>query len=198
MTDGLVAKLHRLAGANDERLGTTPDVIAHSLGTWLLGHALTRNRDLQVGRVILAGSILRPDFDWAALRASGQVEQVLNHRGDHDRWVPIAHYVISDSGPSGTSGFLCPGVIERVATGFGHSDFFGEQMSAAYSTAWRPFLTLHAAETVMLANTAPTSTWRSAPWPLRATVLPLALLVLLVAVALLLSVALVVGLATII
>ena len=66
----------KLAALRDEAraqgfLGN-PDVIAHSFGTWLFGHLLEdelRRNDsdrLQFGRVILAGCILRPDFDWRA------------------------------------------------------------------------------------------------------------------------------------
>src|SRR4051812_18287095 len=36
-----------------------PDVVAHSFGAWLLGEVLTNDADLRVGRVVLAGSVLR-------------------------------------------------------------------------------------------------------------------------------------------
>jgi serine/threonine-protein kinase len=63
-------------------LDARPDIIAHSFGTWLVGHALESNPDIQVGRVVLTGSILRPDFNWKEHMPSGQVEAVLNHYGN--------------------------------------------------------------------------------------------------------------------
>lgn len=44
--------------------------------------------DLNLGRVITAGSIIPPDFDWDRLIASGRVEAVLNHVGAKDTAVP--------------------------------------------------------------------------------------------------------------
>jgi hypothetical protein len=106
----LVRKLARqiegLAGEREhDRLGRRPDVIAHSFGTWMLGHALASTdpevADLAVGRVVLLGSILRPNFPWAEIIARGRAEAVLNHYGTADSWAGIGGYVIYDAGPSG-------------------------------------------------------------------------------------------------
>src|SRR5579863_4112407 len=78
----LIAKIQVLAGdAGGNGFAGRPDIVAHSLGTWLIGHALQQYPSLKVGRVILTGSILRPDFDWGKLLVRGQVEAVLNHYG---------------------------------------------------------------------------------------------------------------------
>jgi hypothetical protein len=72
-----------------EKPGSKPDIIAHSFGTWLVGHMLTKYKDVKVGRIILIGSILRPDFDWEKLIKREQVEAVFNHAGTKDFPVKI-------------------------------------------------------------------------------------------------------------
>src|SRR5258708_6807550 len=60
LVNGLNARIRRLSGeTGKDGFGSTPDVIAHSLGTWLLGHALIEDQTLRVGRIILTGCILR-------------------------------------------------------------------------------------------------------------------------------------------
>lgn len=172
LSDRVAKRLRSRVATNDARLGPRPDVIAHSLGTWLIAHALLRHPDLVVDRVILAGSVLRPDFDWPALIAAGRVEAVLDHRGGRDIWVPCAQYVIPDAGPSGRIGFLA-GTVEREAPAFGHSDFFGAAMQETYDTVWRPFLTWPVGNLATLGAAPRPVAWRPRPWPWRAPALPL-------------------------
>lgn len=174
LSDRVANRLRSRSDANDARLGARPDVIAHSLGTWLIAHAMLRHRDLVVGRVILAGSVLRPDFDWPALIATGRVEAVLDHRGGRDVWVRCAQYVIPDTGPSGRVGFVA-GTVERESTAFAHSDFFGTGMPETYDTVWCPFLTWPVGDLAALGNAQPPANWRRRPWPLRAPALPVLL-----------------------
>lgn len=123
--------------------GEVPDVIAHSLGTWLLGHVLCENENIRVGRVILTGCILRPDFDWQRLIDKGQVEAVLNHYGTSDNWPYISQYVIPNSGPSGKFGFFKDGVINVPAKKYTHGDFFKkEHLEVQLNGVWKDFLTL--------------------------------------------------------
>lgn len=125
-----------------------PDVIAHSFGTWLFGQLLRRElkrpaeERLTFGRVILTGSIVRPDFDWKAIKDAGLVEDVLNHYGTADAVVPWAHLFIPDSGPSGRRGFEGDEVINVRAEGYGHSDLFQRDLRQIYDEHWKPFLTL--------------------------------------------------------
>jgi hypothetical protein len=125
-----------------------PDVIAHSFGTWLFGHLLQRElkrppeERLTFGRVILTGCILRPDFDWRALKDAGLVEDVLNHYGTADAVVPWARTFIADSGPSGKRGFDGDEVINIRAEDFGHSDLFLRDLRRSYDETWKPFLIL--------------------------------------------------------
>jgi hypothetical protein len=176
----LVEKIHKLKGHTKENgFGDVPDVIAHSLGTWLLGHALLWNPSLAVGRVVLTGSILRPDFDWLALTKNGQVEAVLNHYGAKDFWAGIAHYLIPDSGPSGRRGFDSNASIVQVrANSFGHSDFFSEtHLPKVFKDTWQPFL-VSPLSGLSVGSTNTIKPWHQAWWPFRATILSLVLLAL--------------------
>jgi hypothetical protein len=141
--------LRYLRGVRDEmrggRYGERPDVIAHSFGTWLIAEALrvdTGADALKLGRVILTGSIVRPDFEWWKLVEEGRVEAVLCHCALRDGVVPLAHYFIAGSGPSGTRGFNdSRSVAHVVAPRFGHSDYFAAaNLAAVMRDVWGPFL----------------------------------------------------------
>jgi len=165
----LIARIRRLAGETSASgFGDRPDVIAHSFGTWLLGHALVSDPDLRVGRVILLGSILRPDFDWSRLIRRKQVEAVLNHHGTKDGWVRIAQRFIPCSGPSGRRGFDDPAVLNRPAEGFGHSQFFEEDvLPGLFEEVWGPFLTAAPETLPELPGLArPPGDWRRGRWRL--------------------------------
>jgi len=186
-----------------------PDVIAHSFGTWLLGHLLREelkrkpSEQLKFGRIILTGCILRPDFDWTILKEAGLVGDVLNHYGSKDRVVPLAQLTIWDSGPTGRRGFDSDQVLNIRAEGCGHSDLFstkkcvvngkclqrctgraGEmsQLEHSYKRYWRPFLTLPREELHKLPDLAnPATPWTQLPWPLRGTLFPVVALPLILA-----------------
>lgn len=148
-----------------------PDILAHSLGTWLVGHALRRNPDLQLGRVILTGSILQPTFEWDDLIEQGRVQAVLNHRADRDAWVPLAQYAIPDSGPSGRVAFSAQRVIEIRQPGWAHSDYFthvndGEKrtnLTSSLHDIWGPALTWPAANAALLTDAGTCGIWRPSP-----------------------------------
>jgi pimeloyl-ACP methyl ester carboxylesterase len=171
LRDQLASKLRRLAGGLQHgALGSRPDVLAHSFGSWLIGHALQEYQDLKVGRVLLMGSILRPDFSWSELQARGQVESVMNHYGGRDMWARIACYFIPGSGPSGWRGFDADtGVLNREEPEFRHSSFFREgPMLNSYKSLWRPFLQ-RPEERLAEMSTGSGTNWREPPLILRAT-----------------------------
>lgn len=138
----LTAKMKAVAAESAAAgLDGPPDVIAHSFGTWLVANALLNDESLVIGRLILLGAVVPPGFPWEKLVKRRQIEHILNHGATQDRWVPLAHYGIPDSGPGGTRGFPEP-VTNVLATGLGHSDYFApvERMKGLFETVWRPFL----------------------------------------------------------
>lgn len=100
-----------------ERPGRPPNLVAHSLGSYLAGAALLEHPGITFRRVILCGCVLRRDFPWARLRGDaitthfslGRVESVRNEIGLRD-WVPrIAEYLSRFSvgfGSAGRDGFV--------------------------------------------------------------------------------------------
>jgi hypothetical protein len=175
----LCGRIRRLsADTEGSGFGGRPDVIAHSFGTWLLGHALRENPDVRVGRVVLTGCILRPDFDWCELIARQQVDAVLCHAATRDFWAGIAHYVIPDSGPSGRRGFNDRVNISHTALiGGSHSQFFQEgTLPILFEDVWQPFLTRPEGSPVDTSNALPEANWSQVVLPFRATLLRLCLL----------------------
>lgn len=166
----LAGNLARRMELLQSRHGSTgnPDVISHSLGTLLLGRVLLDHPGLKVGRLILTGSILRPDFDWELLLRRGQVEAVLNQCGGKDIWVPVAHLAIPNAGPSGVKGFTGRQVLQRLEPEFGHSSFFSEaHLEANYSEVWDLFLKRPTERLGELASRVGPAAWSPLPLTLR-------------------------------
>jgi len=164
----LARKIQILTGeAEGSGFGGKPDVIAHSLGTWLFAEALRANPSLKVGRVVLLGCIVRPDFSWESLRQSGQVEEVLCHYSRKDFWAKIAHYIIPGSGPAGVRGFNDrTAIAHKMETALGHSDYFGpEHLGRNIEEVWKPFLTARR----IPRDEADAIPWKQSWWLLRAT-----------------------------
>jgi pimeloyl-ACP methyl ester carboxylesterase len=115
-----------------------PSVIAHSLGSWILGHAMLKRPNLRFDKIILAGSILPRDFDWELLFSRKQVFRVRNECGKLDRWPGMAKRFVRGAGTGGTEGFeaFAP-ALENVYFEFAHSDSLD---SAHMQTHWLPFL----------------------------------------------------------
>lgn len=158
---GLVAKIVKLSGeASGSGFGGKPDVIAHSFGTWLITDALAKDDRVRIGRLILLGSIVPPDFNWTSIR--GHVEAILNHGATADAWVRVAQLAIPSSGPSGVRG-LCAPAINVAASGLGHSDYFApdDRMRELFSRVWRPFLSWETLPT--LPGTFTPRKWRALP-----------------------------------
>lgn len=142
-------RLSLAAGQASQRAGElspAPDVILHSYGTLLFSRLLLNDRfsDLRFNRVILAGSIVRPDYDWSRHVKSGRIAHVVNHCGDKDIAVFVAEFMMPNSGPSGRVGFQDSVVSNVRAPGYDHGSFFDlDHMRANLATdgAWARFLT---------------------------------------------------------
>lgn len=90
-------------------------------------------------KVILCGSILPPDFDWATILGRGQVNQVRNEFGLQDVWSSMAHLAVRDTGASGVRGFthIGAGVDQKRFDKYRHSDYFSR---VHIDQHWVPFL----------------------------------------------------------
>jgi hypothetical protein len=203
LTNELASKIRTLSGKTETAgFGGRPDVIAHSLGTLLLSRAIKAHPDLKLGRVILTGCIIRPDFDWSPYLAKGKqgegprVEAVLCHVATKDFWARVAHYVIPGSGPAGRRGFNDRVTLDhRILEGGKHGTFFeGGRLRQLYDRVWQPFLIRPEGTPPVSDDKVPPPTWRQAPFLFRAFLLRYALLLIALALAVLLVAALVLGL----
>jgi hypothetical protein len=106
------------------RFDRRPSIVAHSLGSWIVGNAMLKHEDLRFDKIIFAGSILPRDFDWATLFARDQVSFVRNECGQRDPWPGWAGRLVARTGTGGSKGFeWFSSVVENVPCDwFGHSD----------------------------------------------------------------------------
>lgn len=160
-----------IAQAEASRRPPRPDIIAHSFGTHLLSMVLTNPdfEDLKFGRVITAGSVIRPDFDWDSLIKKGRVEAVLNHVGGKDKPVQFAQFAIPGTGPGGRVGYIAKNTINVCAPTFKHSDFFlTENLRAQIADGglWHNFLT-HPLEHFTPEGHLVPASWKRAPLVIR-------------------------------
>jgi hypothetical protein len=161
-----------ISQATESKRPQRPDIIAHSFGTHLLSLILEAPEfeDLKFGRIITAGSIVRPNFDWGKQIASGRVEAVLNHVAANDKEVPKAQYAIPDTGPGGMVGYVEKATLNVRNTKFGHSDFFEPdnlRVLIADKGLWHSFLTHPLAHFRPNGLFIPDSEWKPAPLFLR-------------------------------
>lgn len=129
-------------------LAEPPSVVAHSYGTYLLAEAMLANSLMRFDRIILCGSIVRPDYPWSTVLVDrNQARMVLHETGGRDFWAKVVAWAVSDAGSSGVGGFQdrarLPGesgellVQEIHHPTHQHSDFFFRQN---YRERWIPFL----------------------------------------------------------
>ena len=172
--DSLVTQLDlKLRGAMERARASgieePPDIIAHSFGSLLLVKLLDRpdSADLIFGRIVVAGSIVRPDYRWEKDLRAGRVEAVLNHCSRKDGVVDYAQWTIPDSGPSGRIGFDDENVINFLETDFNHGTHFDPTTmieSLQNDGLWDRFLRLPVQSLDdSLGGHRPESPWRPAP-----------------------------------
>ncbi len=82
-----------------------PSIIAHSFGTYIVSEALDIYDGIRADKVILCGSIVRRDFDWAKIFRRKQATTVRNDFGRNDFPSGITRFFAWDTGPSGRDGF---------------------------------------------------------------------------------------------
>ena len=122
-----------------ERFDKRPSVVAHSLGSWVVGNAMLKYEDIRFDKLVLAGSILPGDFDWATLFARDQVAFVRNECGQKDPWPRWAGRLVSNTGSGGSDGFDWFGtsVANVRCNWFEHSDSLMRQHIENF---WLPVL----------------------------------------------------------
>ena len=109
--------------------GARIDIVAHSFGTHLVGWGLAgipRAKRRPVHTIILAGSVLKPDFPWGEMLDDGSVHRVMNECGIHDSILVLNQLVVLFTGMAGRLGFNGM-TSERFRNNwytFGHSDYF--------------------------------------------------------------------------
>lgn len=112
--------------ARQNRIQEPPDVILHSFGSQLFVQLLAMPEfdDLKFGRVIAAGTVIRPDYNWTERISQGRIEAVFCHCGGKDWAVPFAQYFIPGTGPGARKGFTDNAVINVMNKAYGHSGCF--------------------------------------------------------------------------
>jgi hypothetical protein len=115
-----------VAHAKANRIPEPPDVILHSFGSQLFVQLLAMPEfdDLSFGRVIAAGTVIRPNYDWSERISQGRLEGVLCHCGGKDWAVPFAQYFIPGAGPGARWGFSDVAAINVMDPGYEHGGCF--------------------------------------------------------------------------
>lgn len=116
-----------------------PSIIAHSFGTYIVSEALDIYDGIRVDKVILCGSIVRRDFDWAKIFRRKQATLVRNDFAREDFPARISTFFAWDTGPSGMEGFVTKHerLIDTAFERYKHGSVFGYDH---YETHWIPFL----------------------------------------------------------
>lgn len=78
-------------------------VIAQSFGSYIIGNLLKKDADIKIKRLILFGSVLPREYEWADV--SKQVGEIVNECGKQDIWPVLAKATSWGYGASGTHGF---------------------------------------------------------------------------------------------
>lgn len=124
-------------------------IVGHSFGTHMVGWALARRFPpplRPIEQVILAGSVLRQNFDWERLIDEGIVRRVVNDCGTDDSVLILSQFGVLFTGMAGRIGFSGPtGVtlFNRYHPG-GHSHYFlgmdGKPDNGFMQTYWLPLI----------------------------------------------------------
>jgi hypothetical protein len=105
--DRLKREIVELTGAHP----MAPHVIAHSLGTYLIGRILKKFHDFKLDRIVLIGAVLPRQFSWEEILENKReaFTEIRNEVGQNDwvvKLVGAAKWLLRDLGDSGSKGFL--------------------------------------------------------------------------------------------
>lgn len=123
------------------------DIVAHSFGTHIVGWSLWHLRGrLRIDTLILAGSVLRSEFNWSDILRANTVGRIINDCGTNDVALLASQLFVLFTGMAGRVGFA--GMLsDRLQNRFfrgGHGLYFQAIDSAGTSFMrryWLPLLT---------------------------------------------------------
>jgi hypothetical protein len=123
-------------------------IVAHSFGTHIVARALQSMKPGELPEipvVILAGSVLKSNFDWTRLLNSGKLKRVINDCGIDDNILLLSQMCVLLTGMAGRVGFYGfsdEQVMNRYFAG-GHSHYFqpaGADLDSFMRSRWVPIL----------------------------------------------------------
>lgn len=131
------------------RYDQRPCLAAHSFGTWITCNAMLKYDDIRFDKIILCGSILPRDFNWATLFARDQVALVQNECGHKDPWPGWASRLVLGTGTSGSTGFdwFEALVEDKDYDEHGHGEFLYRRHIEEH---WMPFFRRHPSPLALL------------------------------------------------
>lgn len=114
--------------------------ISHSFGTYVLANGIITlpiDTELKIKNIILAGSVLKENFQWTSLKNKFGIENIINECGYNDNVLLLSKIACIGMGMAGRRGFMgCDEVVNRFYHG-GH-DFFDREPNFM-SKYWLPF-----------------------------------------------------------
>lgn len=116
-------------------------LIAHSFGTYITIKSLEAmpiDITLNIERVVLVSSVLKPNYDWSCVNMRHNIESINNECGFNDNILILSHYFSHDMGMAGRVGFTGMNINNRFFKG-GH-DFFNREDNFM-EKYWIPILT---------------------------------------------------------
>lgn len=116
-------------------------LIAHSFGTYITIKALEAipvDITLNIERVVLVSSVLKPNYDWSWVNMRHNIESINNECGFNDNILILSHFFSHDMGMAGRVGFTGMNIKNRFFKG-GH-DFFNREGNFM-EKHWIPILT---------------------------------------------------------
>ncbi len=121
-------------------------VVAHSFGTYIVTRILCRNRNIQLKRLILCGSVVSRSYPWDKVRdrltvldeSQYPTQRVINDCGWRDIWPIFAQTATFGYGSSGRLGFNKGNIVVNRFHDMGHSGFFDADFVEEY---WCSLLT---------------------------------------------------------
>ncbi|MBE6413996.1 MAG: hypothetical protein E7035_05560 [Verrucomicrobiaceae bacterium] len=112
----------------EENQGMIPSIVAHSFGTYIVAEAMKCYQDIHFDKIILAGSIVKNDFNFEEEYKKNRYTSLLNFICKRDIWVKLAGHIYG-FGNSGVYNFSNSNKIDVVKyENMGHSDMLEDDV----------------------------------------------------------------------